>query len=84
MEENSKERSDEYWVLYRLIMYSPSNYIVRPKNNNRYNNTKKIGEVEVIINTSIEDAKDVQREAEVIAIPRLFKTEVQIDRKSVV
>lgn len=59
-------------------MYSPSNYIVRPKNNNRYNNTKKICEVEIVINTSIEDAKDVQREAEVIAIPRLFKTDVEI------
>lgn len=57
-------------------MFSSNKFIVKPKNNQQYNNTKKVGDVELIINTSIEEAKDVQRIAEVISVPLLFKTDV--------
>lgn len=58
-------------------MFSPNKFIVKPKDNKQYHNTKKVGDIDLIINTSIEEAKDVQRNAEVIAIPSLYKTEVK-------
>lgn len=59
-------------------MLSPNKFIVKPKGNKQYHNTKKVGDIELIINTSIEEAKDVQRIAEVIATPILFKTDVRV------
>jgi hypothetical protein len=50
-------------------MQSPTQFIVSPVNKKRYNNSKNIGGKEIIINTSQEEAKFSNREAEVIEIP---------------
>lgn len=65
-------------------MFSPNNFIITPRGNNQYINTKKVGNVELIINTSIEEAKDVQRIGNVVSIPKLYDTEVKEEDEVVV
>ena len=50
-------------------MKSPTQFIVKPVNGSRYNNTKSIAGVEFIINTSEEEHKFSNRYAEVIETP---------------
>ncbi len=50
-------------------MKSPFNFIVKPIDNKRYSNTKDIGGIEFIINTSEEDHKFSNRFAEVVETP---------------
>jgi co-chaperonin GroES (HSP10) len=58
-------------------MFSPNCFIINPKDKAQYINTKKIGGKDLIINTSIEEAKDVQRIGNVVSIPKLYNTEVK-------
>ena len=58
-------------------MQSPTQFIVSPVNKKRYNNSKKIGGKEIIINTSQEDAKFSNREAEVIEVPLNYTGEIK-------
>ena len=60
-------------------MKSLYNFIVEPKNKERYNNTIKVGNVDLVVNTSIEDAKDVQRIGIVKSVPLLYNTEIKVD-----
>lgn len=57
-------------------MNSPIEFIVQPKEK-RYNNTKKIGDTDLILNTSVEDHKFVSREAIVKAVPLAFETNIK-------
>ena len=50
-------------------MKSPHQFIVRPLGGTRYNNTKKYGDVDFIVNTSEEAHKFSNRHAEVIEPP---------------
>lgn len=50
-------------------MQSPFYFIVNPLNDNRYNNTKNIGGVDVIVNTSEEEHKFSNRYAVVVEVP---------------
>jgi hypothetical protein len=50
-------------------MQSPFDFIVRPVNGERYNNTKEVGGIDLIVNTSEEDHKFSNRYAEVIEVP---------------
>ena len=50
-------------------MQSPFYFIVNPLNNNRYNNTKEIGGLEIITNTSEEEHKFSNRCAVVVEVP---------------
>jgi hypothetical protein len=50
-------------------MKSPFYFIVRPKQGKRYDNTKEIGGVELIVSTSQEDHRFSNRYAEVIETP---------------
>lgn len=50
-------------------MKSPFYFIVNPQNNQRYNNTKEIAGIEIIVNTSEEDHKFSNRHAIVIETP---------------
>ena len=52
------------------------NFIVKPKDT-RYNNTKKIGDKELIINTDNFQHQHVSREAIVISVPKSVKTDIQ-------
>lgn len=54
-------------------MKSPTQFIVKPVENKRYNNTKRIGEVDFIVNTSEEDFRFSNREAIVVETPILYQ-----------
>jgi len=57
-------------------MKSVYNFVVKPKGE-RYNNTKKIGDSELILNTEIFNHKYVNREAIVISTPIIGDTDVK-------
>lgn len=54
-------------------MRTPFQFVISPINNEQYINTIKSGNSELVINTSIEDAQDVQRIGEVISCPFNYK-----------
>ena len=60
-------------------MKSVLNFIVKPLNDLRYNNKKKIGDKELILNTDIFQHKFVNRSAKVIGIPSIGDTNIQVD-----
>ena len=51
-------------------------FIIRPVGS-RYNNKKQIGDKELILNTEIFHHQYVNREAQVISVPKLIKTHIQ-------
>jgi hypothetical protein len=57
-------------------MKSVYNFVVTPKGN-RYNNTKKIGDSELILNTEIFNHQYVNREAVVISTPIIGGTDIK-------
>ena len=59
-------------------MKSVLNFIVKPLNDLRYNNKKKIGDKELILNTDIFQHKFVNRYAKVIGIPSVGDTNIQV------
>jgi len=54
------------------------NFIVKPLNNNRYNNKKKVSDKELILNTEIFSHQHVNRYAEVVAVPSVGDTDIQV------
>lgn len=59
-------------------MQSPFNFIVRPLNGSRYNNTKEVEGLELIVNTSEEDHAYSNRYAEVIEVPYKYSGPIKI------
>lgn len=53
-------------------MRSPFNFIVKPESGTRYNNTKEIGGIDLIVNTSEEDHKFSNRHAIVVEVPNKY------------
>ena len=64
-------------------MKSVYNFVVAPLNS-RYNNTKKVGDKELIVNTEIYNHQYVSREAMVKAIPTVGETDIQVGDKVIV
>ena len=64
-------------------MKSVYNFVVKPLNS-RYNNTKKIGDKELIVNTEIFSHQHVSREAIVKAIPTVGETDIKVGDKVIV
>ena len=58
-------------------MKSVYNFVVAPLNS-RYNNTKKVGDKELIVNTEIFSHQYVSREAVVKEIPTVGDTDIQV------
>lgn len=58
-------------------MRSPFYFIVKPMNGKRYDNTKDIGGIDLIVSTSEEDHKFSNRYAEVIELPLGYKGPIQ-------
>lgn len=58
-------------------MRSLNQFIVRPKDSKRYNNTKEIGGIEFITSTSEEDHTHSNRFAEVVSLPILYNGPIQ-------
>jgi hypothetical protein len=59
-------------------MQSPFDFIVTPVKGERYNNTKDIGGIEFIVNTSEEDHKFSNRYGEVIEVPYGYDGPIQV------
>ena len=57
-------------------MQSVYNYVVEPLGE-RYNNIKKVGDKELILNTEVFNHQHVNREARVLSIPKVGDSEVQ-------
>ena len=57
-------------------MKAPFDFVIEPKGN-RYNNTKKVGDSELILNTEIFNHQYVNREATVVSTPIAGHTEIQ-------
>ena len=57
-------------------MKAPFDFVIEPKGS-RYNNTKKVGDKDLIINTEIYNHQFVNREAIVKSIPTAFKTKIK-------
>ena len=58
-------------------MRSLYDFIVKPIGD-KYDNNKKVGDKNLILNTSIENFKAVNNYAEVIATPKAFKTDIKV------
>ena len=57
-------------------MQSVFDFIIKPKNK-RYNNTKQIGDSELLLNSEISDHRYVSRNGIVISIPKKENTEIK-------
>ena len=55
-------------------MQSIFDFIIKPKNK-RYNNTKQIGDSELLLNSEISDHRYVSRNGIVLSVPKDNKTE---------
>lgn len=66
------------------MLQSPHKFVLAPFNAEQYINTKKVGDVDLIVTTSIEDAKDVQREATILALPMSYKGDLAIGDNCIV
>lgn len=52
-------------------------FIVKP-NGERYNNSKKIGDNSLLLNTNIESFRHINKEAVVVEVPAAFKTDIKV------
>lgn len=59
-------------------MQSPFYFIAKPMKGKRYDNTKEIGGIELIVSTSEEDHMFSNRHAEVMSVPRGYSGPVQV------
>ena len=57
-------------------MKAPFDFVIEPKGN-RYNNTKKVGDKDLILNTEIFNHQFVNREAIVKSIPTAYETKIK-------
>ena len=57
-------------------MKAPFDFVIEPKGN-RYNNTTKVGDKDLILNTEVYNHQFVNREAIVKSVPTVFETEIQ-------
>ena len=57
-------------------MKAPFDFVIEPKGN-RYNNTTKVGEKDLILNTEVYNHQFVNREAIVRSVPTAFKSKIQ-------
>ena len=58
-------------------MKSPFNFIVQPYNGRRYDNVKKIGDIDLITSTSQEDHTVSNRYATVVSTPIKYEGEIE-------
>jgi len=58
-------------------MKAPFDFVIEPKGN-RYNNTTKVGDKDLILNTEVFNHQFVNREAIVKSVPTAFETKIQL------
>ena len=59
-------------------MQSPFSFIVRPVSGKRYDNVKKIGDLDFLISVSKEDHKASNRYGQVVSVPIGYRGEISI------
>ena len=64
-------------------MKSIYGFLVKPVGD-RYNNTKKIGDKELVLNTEMYNHQYINREAEVVSIPKIGHTDIKTLKKLVI
>ena len=64
-------------------MQSVFDFIIKPKNK-RYNNTKQIGDSELLLNSEISDHRYVSRNGIVLSLPKAEKTNIKIGDEVIV
>jgi|TARA_R110000851_G_scaffold137161_1_gene272933 hypothetical protein len=57
-------------------MKAPFDFVIEPKGN-RYNNTKKVGDKDLILNTEVYNHQFVNRQAIVKSVPTAFETDIK-------
>ena len=57
-------------------MKAPFDFVIEPKGN-RYNNTKKVGDKDLILNTEVYNHQFVNRSAIVKSVPTAFETDIK-------
>ena len=57
-------------------MKAPFDFVIEPKGN-RYNNTTKVGDKNLILNTEVYNHEYVNRQAIVKSVPTAFETEIK-------
>ena len=65
-------------------MKSLYDFIVKPYDEKRYDNSIKVGNTELVLNTKIESFKSVNNIAEVIAVPLAYKTDIKVGDKIII
>ena len=65
-------------------MKSLYDFIVKPYNEKRYDNSIKVGNAELVLNTKIESFKSVNNIAEVVAVPLAYKTNIKVGDKIII
>lgn len=61
-----------------MTLQSPFKICIKPKGGNQYINELKIGDTEIIINISIEEAEDVQRIGTIVSLPFHYSGELKV------
>ena len=61
-------------------MKAPFDFVVEPKGN-RYNNTKKVGDKDLILNTEVFNHQYINREAIVKSVPTAYETKIKPGEK---
>ena len=64
-------------------MKSIYGFLVKPIGE-RYNNIKKVGDKELILNTEIYNLQYINREAEVVSVPKIGETNIKVGDKVIV
>ena len=64
-------------------MKSIYGFLVKPIGS-RYNNIKKVGDKELILNTEMFNHRYINREAEVISIPKIGETDIEVGDKVII
>lgn len=65
-------------------MRSTFSFVISPKGGKQYNDTKKVGAVEMITCTSIEEAQDVQRIGIIRQLPMIYDGDARIGDECIV
>lgn len=61
-----------------MKLQSVHRFLIRPVEGKQYINRVKVGDTEIITTTSIENHEDVQRYAEVIALPMVYEGNIKV------
>lgn len=67
-----------------MKLQSPFRIGIKPKDGNEYINELQVGNVKLVVNTSIEEADDVQRIGVVFSLPMIYNGDLQIGDEVVV